>query len=56
MKKLISIMAICLLSLSTSTVLLAQTKKDGSKDMRYKKNKQHLKKDGSVDKRFKKSH
>lgn len=37
----------------TTVGTYAQTKKDGTKDMRYKANKKPLKKDGTPDKRFK---
>lgn len=37
----------------TTTVSFAQTKKDGTKDMRYKANKQVTKKDGTPDMRYK---
>jgi len=37
----------------TSTATFAQTKKDGTKDMRYKANKQVTKKDGTPDMRYK---
>lgn len=37
----------------TTTATFAQTKKDGTKDMRYKANKPVLKKDGTPDKRYK---
>ncbi|MBB5634922.1 hypothetical protein HDF26_002402 [Pedobacter cryoconitis] len=52
MKKLIVMMLLAVMAFTT-TQTFAQTKKDGSKDMRYKKNKQPLKKDGTPDKRFK---
>ncbi len=37
----------------TTTATFAQTKKDGTKDMRYKANKPVLKKDGTPDMRYK---
>ncbi|KIO75693.1 hypothetical protein TH53_19135 [Pedobacter lusitanus] len=52
MKKLIVMMLLAVMAFTT-TQTFAQTKKDGSKDMRYKKNKQPMKKDGTPDKRFK---
>lgn len=39
----------------TTTETFAQTKKDGTKDMRYKANKQVMKKDGTPDLRYKSS-
>lgn len=37
----------------TTTQTFAQTKKDGTKDMRYKSNKTVVKKDGTPDLRYK---
>lgn len=37
----------------TTTATFAQTKKDGTKDMRYKANKTVVKKDGTPDMRYK---
>ncbi len=53
MKKLIAAIALACICFGSVSTTLAQTKKDGSKDMRYKKNKQVLKKDGTPDKRYK---
>ncbi len=53
MKKFIAAIALVCICLSTATFSIAQTKKDGSKDMRYAKNKKPVKKDGTPDKRFK---
>lgn len=53
MKKFILAIALACICAGSVSVASAQTKKDGSKDMRYKKNKQPLKKDGTPDKRFK---
>jgi Ni/Co efflux regulator RcnB len=52
MKKIIMMMLLAVMAL-TSTATFAQTKKDGTKDMRYKTNKQVLKKDGTPDMRYK---
>jgi len=52
MKKLIIMLFMAVLAF-TSTKTFAQTKKDGTKDMRYKANKQVLKKDGTPDLRYK---
>lgn len=53
MKKLIAAIALACICFGIAPAVNAQTKKDGSKDMRYKKNKQVLKKDGTPDKRYK---
>jgi len=55
MKKILSILMFSLFSLSVCSIAVAQKKKDGSKDMRFKSNKQHLKKDGTKDMRYKAS-
>lgn len=52
MKKILMLMLLVVMAFTT-TQTFAQTKKDGTKDMRYKANKQPLKKDGTPDKRFK---
>jgi len=54
MKKLIIMMLLAVMAFTT-TGTFAQTKKDGTKDMRYKANKQVLKKDGTPDMRYKSS-
>lgn len=53
MKKIIAACLLAAFSIGTIAPTFAQTKKDGTKDMRYKKNKQPLKKDGTPDKRYK---
>ncbi|WP_158799753.1 hypothetical protein [Pedobacter sp. L105] len=52
MKKLLIMMLLAVMAFTT-TGTFAQTKKDGTKDMRYKANKQVLKKDGTPDMRYK---
>jgi Ni/Co efflux regulator RcnB len=52
MKRLIIMMLLAVMAFTTAGTF-AQTKKDGTKDMRYKANKKPLKKDGTPDKRFK---
>lgn len=52
MKKIIMMMLLAVMAF-TSTATFAQTKKDGTKDMRYKANKTVTKKDGSPDMRYK---
>ena len=52
MKRLIIMMLLAVMAFTT-TQTFAQTKKDGTKDMRYKANKPVLKKDGTPDMRYK---
>jgi len=52
MKKLIMMMLLAVMAFTTTTTF-AQTKKDGTKDMRYKANKTVTKKDGTPDLRYK---
>lgn len=52
MKKLIVMMLLAVMAFTT-TETFAQTKKDGTKDMRYKANKTVVKKDGTPDMRYK---
>ncbi|HEY0174827.1 MAG TPA: hypothetical protein VGC08_00525 [Pedobacter sp.] len=52
MKRLIIMMLLAVMAFTT-TQTFAQTKKDGTKDMRYKANKTVLKKDGTPDMRYK---
>jgi hypothetical protein len=52
MKKIIMMMLLAVMAFTT-TATFAQTKKDGTKDMRYKTNKQVTKKDGTPDMRYK---
>ncbi len=55
MKKFIAAIALVCICIGSAGISIGQTKKNGSKDMRFKKNKQPLKKDGTPDKRFKAS-
>jgi hypothetical protein len=52
MKRLIIMMLLAVMAFTT-TATFAQTKKDGTKDMRYKANKTVVKKDGTPDMRYK---
>lgn len=52
MKRILLLLLLCVITFGT-TESFAQTKKDGTKDMRYKANKAHLKKDGTPDARYK---
>ena len=52
MKKIIFMLLLAVMTI-TYTSTFAQTKKDGTKDMRYKANKQVKKKDGTPDMRYK---
>ena len=52
MKKFIAAIALVCICLGSAGISIGQTKKNGSKDMRFKKNKQPLKKDGTPDKRY----
>ena len=52
MKKLIMMLMVAVMAF-TATGTFAQTKKDGTKDMRYKANKTVVKKDGTPDLRYK---
>lgn len=54
MKKILILLLLVVMAFTT-TQTFAQTKKDGTKDLRYKANKVPLKKDGTPDKRFKAS-